>query len=137
MRLATISTFLFCIFCAVSLSWSTPLEIDRLDAPVPLDGVWLYQTGDDLAWAEPDFNDESWTELQVPLDWGLQGFNGYSGIAWYRKTIRFDITDPLVNAQINSLSLKMGRIHSAYELLFHHCLGGGHHYLGNGQSLAG
>ena len=93
-----------------------PLEIKQLDVPVELDGAWKFQTGDDMAWADPALDDAQWDELRVPLDWGRQDYDGYTSLAWYRRTLTFDLTQPAVSAHINTLSLTMGKVHSAYEL---------------------
>jgi hypothetical protein len=58
------------------------------DPIISLNGVWRFHPGDDpdgkLGWAKPDFDDTSWPLLRSNTGWGEQGFNGYSGFAWYR-----------------------------------------------------
>ena len=47
-----------------------------------------FPSGDDpdgkLGWAKPDFDDSSWPLLRSNTGWGEQGYEGYSGFAWYR-----------------------------------------------------
>ncbi len=45
---------------------------------------WHFTTGDNPEYKNPNFNDNSWTLINVPDYWENQGFDGYDGIAWYR-----------------------------------------------------
>jgi hypothetical protein len=51
-----------------------------------LRGIWKFHTQDDLRWREKEWNDEDWQNIAVPSKWEHQGFSGYDGWAWYRKT---------------------------------------------------
>jgi sialate O-acetylesterase len=53
---------------------------------INLEGLWKFSIGDDTLWASPDFNDNDWEEIEVPGFWENEGFHGYNGYAWYRKT---------------------------------------------------
>lgn len=58
---------------------------------------WRFTLGDDPAFAEPGFNDDTWRELHLPHDWSVEGqFSADNpstpsggalpgGIGWYRK----------------------------------------------------
>lgn len=61
---------------------------------INLEGNWRFSIGDDSLWAFPDFNDKNWEKIKVPGSWEDQGFHGYNGYAWYRKT--FDIPRELI-----------------------------------------
>lgn len=61
---------------------------------INLEGNWRFSIGDDSSWAFPDFNDKNWEKIKVPGSWEDQGFHGYNGYAWYRKT--FDIPRELI-----------------------------------------
>jgi len=68
-----------------------------------LTGPWKFHIGDDVAWAERDFDDSSWekVDLSAPADvddptlsaggdipgWTAQGHPDYSGYAWYRLDV--------------------------------------------------
>jgi hypothetical protein len=52
-----------------------------------LRGQWRFEIGDDKKWANPSFDDRDWVKIKVPGQWEGQGFPGYDGYAWYRKTI--------------------------------------------------
>lgn len=51
-----------------------------------LRGNWKFEIGDDKKYAEPNFNDKQWGEIFVPADWENEGYPGYDGYAWYRKS---------------------------------------------------
>ena len=51
-----------------------------------LKGKWRFTIGDDLDWADPDYPDEDWEQIWVPTPWENEGFHGYNGFGWYRKT---------------------------------------------------
>src|SRR4051794_22834251 len=46
--------------------------------------TWKFRTGDDVAWAAPDFDDASWQNRLVPDDWNTTAEVNYDGFAWYR-----------------------------------------------------
>ena len=58
-----------------------------------LSSLWKFSLGDDIKWKEKTFNDENWEKVYVPSSWENQGFQGYDGYAWYRKS--FKITPDL------------------------------------------
>jgi enterochelin esterase-like enzyme len=49
-----------------------------------LSGDWRFRTGDDMAWASPDFDDSSWEMVHVPQPGGHAAFADYDGFGWYR-----------------------------------------------------
>ena len=77
-------------------------------AVVALDHPWKFHTGDDVRWAEPEFDDSHWesVDLTPPAGahdsdvgltgyvpgWQARGHRGYIGYAWYR--IRISIESP-------------------------------------------
>ena len=68
-------------------------EFDKIKSAIDknfinLEGNWRFSIGDDTAWASPDFNDNNWEKIKVPATWEDQGFHGYNGYAWYRKTFK-------------------------------------------------
>jgi hypothetical protein len=72
----------------------------------PLNGPWKFHTGDNMAWADPNFDDSQWetvdlTPKQGSFDpiggiadyvpgWTAKGHPGYWGWAWYRIRVRTD-----------------------------------------------
>jgi hypothetical protein len=69
---------------AASVPPSTFVLRDLGRATVPLDGLWQFKTGDDPAWASPNFDDSSWQEIEVGRPWEGQGHPDYTGFGWYR-----------------------------------------------------
>jgi hypothetical protein len=55
---------------------------------VEIHSLWRFHTGDDpdgqLGWAQPDLDDSNWKMLRSDQHIGVQGYPGYSGMAWYR-----------------------------------------------------
>ena len=91
---------------------ATAMHITLGNAAVELSGPWKFHTGDNLAWAQPDFDDSAWTTMDMTPPpgtadatlgssgyipgWTDRGYAGYSGYAWYR--LRVDVRgadDPL------------------------------------------
>ncbi len=53
-----------------------------------LTGYWKFSIGDNVKWADPEFNDTDWDQIYVPSDWEQNGYEDYNGFAWYRKTFQ-------------------------------------------------
>ena len=58
--------------------------------------LWKYHPGDDLRWAEPDFDDTDWKEIDPAIDVQMPDAEKWKGIGWFRKVIKID--SPLINA---------------------------------------
>ena len=65
---------------------TTSVFSQELDKSVDLSGKWKFMIGDDMRWKNIDYDDDHWEEIHVPRAWEEQGFHGYDGYAWYRKT---------------------------------------------------
>src|SRR5580698_744126 len=81
-------------------------QVQLGNSSAELAGPWKFRTGDDMAWAQTDFDDSHWDtmDLTPPAGsadatlgvsgylpgWTARGYAGYSGYAWYR--LRVDIT---------------------------------------------
>lgn len=63
-----------------------------------LSGNWKFSIGDNIDWAQPDFNDTSWETIKVPSAWEDQGFYGYDGYGWYRTS--FMVTREMKSKEI-------------------------------------
>jgi hypothetical protein len=81
-----------------------------LHAQIDLSANWKFKTGDDPAYAKPDFNDREWPSISPKTVWEQQGYDGYNGYAWYR--FRFNLPSSLrTNAFLkDSLRLLLGKI---------------------------
>lgn len=76
------------------------------DAVVVLTGPWKFHAGDDMAWAQPEYDDAGWglQDLTPPEGsydpitgssgfvpgWTAHGYPNLTGFAWYRLHIRLD-----------------------------------------------
>ncbi len=49
-----------------------------------LDGLWRFHTGDNPAWASPNFDDSNWPLIRSGESWTRQGYPVFNGYAWYR-----------------------------------------------------
>jgi Stage II sporulation protein E (SpoIIE)/Beta-galactosidase jelly roll domain len=97
------------------------------NATVELTGPWRFHTGDDPAWARPEFDDSAWSTLDLTAPrgsydpysgssgfvagWTTRGYPGYSGFAWYR--LHVNLRDPVSGG----LALKMPHnVDDAYQV---------------------
>lgn len=76
-----------------------------------LRGRWKFSIGDNMEWAEPNYNDSHWERIYVPATWEEQGFHGYDGYAWYRLKIQLPETP-----ENSALYLKLGYIDDVDEV---------------------
>ena len=69
------------------------------ESAVELAGPWKFHVGDDPAWAQPNFDDSRWEDVDLTPDgvtglspgWTARGHVGHSGYAWYR--LRVDVRE--------------------------------------------
>ncbi|MCZ6901208.1 MAG: beta galactosidase jelly roll domain-containing protein [Bacteroidetes bacterium] len=51
-----------------------------------LRGMWKFTIGDNREWAKSDYDDGDWESIYAPSAWENEGFHGYNGHAWYRRS---------------------------------------------------
>jgi cephalosporin-C deacetylase len=61
--------------------------IPSLQAQNLLKFEWKFKTGDNSAWAWPEYDDSAWETIEAGTDWENQGHGTYNGFAWYRQQI--------------------------------------------------
>ncbi|MBL4820518.1 MAG: hypothetical protein JKY98_05945, partial [Gammaproteobacteria bacterium] len=93
---------------------AAPFSVKLLDQPVTIAGQWQFKTGDNPAWAVAAFDDSQWKQVTVPAH-SPEGYAGYSGLAWYRLTLQFDLQQPDAREQLSALAVMLGAVESAYE----------------------
>ncbi len=93
---------LILIFLTFTFLYGQSAHWERL---IDLEGNWRFEIGDNQNWAEKDFDDHDWEVIQVPSSWEDEGFPGYDGYAWYRKTFHLTPEDKGKN-----LYLRLGDI---------------------------
>jgi hypothetical protein len=103
-----------------------PLQVTLGDGTSELSGAWKFHTGDDMAWAQRDFDDSEWKSIDVTPPagtedtalgasgfipgWTSNGYPGYSGYAWYRLEV-------IVVSSHGELALKMPMdVDDAYQV---------------------
>lgn len=83
------SWVLIAILCLLVSARAQTFDLQTQREPIAsLDGLWRFHTGDNPAWASPNFDDSQWPLLRSDEDWNLQGYKNYSGFAWYRFTLK-------------------------------------------------
>ncbi|OGV68646.1 MAG: hypothetical protein A3K19_14875 [Lentisphaerae bacterium RIFOXYB12_FULL_65_16] len=65
--------------CGLAAAAPAPWQVD-------LAGDWRFSTGDDPAWASPEFSDADWDTIHAPAPWDSAGYAEYDGYGWYRRT---------------------------------------------------
>jgi len=62
------------------------LAQEKLKKVLDLGGPWSFTIGDDPKWSKPLLDDSDWEIIFTEDNWENQGFYGYDGYAWYRKS---------------------------------------------------
>ena len=104
------------ISAAPASAASPVVQVTLGNATVPLTGPWKFHIGDNMTWAQPEFEDSAWGTMDLTPPpgsddptigssgfvpgWTTRGYKGYSGYAWYR--LRINIQDGQ-----SALALKM------------------------------
>ncbi len=80
--------------------------------------LWKFKTGDDAAWAAPEFNDSDWISIKAGILWENQGFPAYDGFAWYRA--KAVVPSALKNKaeKYGGLVLRLAKIDDADQTFF-------------------
>ncbi|PLX11303.1 MAG: glycoside hydrolase [Marinilabiliales bacterium] len=82
-----------------------------MEVVMDLSGKWSFSIGDNLEWANENFDHSQWQEIHVPGPWESQGYYGYDGTAWYRESFT-------LNLELNNqnLYLELGYIDDVDEV---------------------
>lgn len=79
------------------------IEIKSLETNFDLEVKWKYQQGDDLAWANPEFNDSTWTDFQINKIPEQQNIKPVNDFCWFR--IKLHLPNKLSEQDFNSESI--------------------------------
>ncbi len=71
----------------ISFLFTIQLQAQSLERVISLRGDWKFSIGNNSEWSERGYDDSHWEEIYVPENWENEGFNGFDGYAWYRRTI--------------------------------------------------
>jgi hypothetical protein len=102
---------------ASSPASTAPIPVKLGESSANLNGPWKFHTGDDMTWAQPDFDDSSWGSMDLTVapgkegvaGWTQRGYPGYSGYAWYRLQVN-------VQGATHRLALMMPEADDAYQV---------------------
>src|SRR5882724_1024288 len=98
------------LLCAASGLHGQAFNLQTGREPVAsLDGLWRFHTGDNPAWADPNFDDSQWPLLRSNEAWSEQGYKNYGGFAWYRFTVA-------VPEGSKGWSIYLGPMETGYQL---------------------
>ena len=121
-RLPLLALALAVLLCGASAQQTVTLG----NATVALNGPWKFQPGDDMAWAQPDYDDSAWDKIDLTIPtgsydpngssggwipgWTSRGYKDLSGYAWYRLGVNIQ------NGQ-SALALMMPeQVDDAYQI---------------------
>lgn len=110
---------IFFLLLSVALFVSAPAFPQALNVENPgtgvvsLGGKWQFHLGDNLAWANPSFNDSHWEQLSASEPWGAQAHPSQAGFAWYRRHIVIDNSGP---AATKDLAVLVPPVEDVYDL---------------------
>ena len=84
------------------------VQVKLGESAAELVGPWKFHTGDNMAWAQSDFDDSGWDSMDLTPPatggltpgWTARGYARYSGYAWYRLRVNLE-------GASRSLALKM------------------------------
>ncbi|MCI4671313.1 MAG: beta galactosidase jelly roll domain-containing protein [Bacteroidia bacterium] len=96
------------LFFMLLITTAVQADVEKL---IDLSGQWAFTIGDKTAWASPYYDDSNWDRVKVPEQWENEGFEGYDGFAWYRKSF---FSNELPTGQ--DLYLSLGEIDDADEV---------------------
>jgi len=71
---------------------------------------WKFHSGDNPAFAKPDFNDKDWENINVGVCWERQGYANFDGVAFYRLSVVIPESLKKKNNFFNGLLISLGRI---------------------------
>ncbi len=103
--LLTVLTLAFC----TGLPAQTFSLITGREPVASLDGLWRFHTGDNPAWASPNFDDSGWALIRGNRSWSEQGYAKLNEFAWYRARIE-------IPAEQSDVALYIPRIVTSYEV---------------------
>jgi hypothetical protein len=119
-------------FAAAQTQPARPVALDG--GAVALKGPWQFHLGDDHAWASPGLDDtaghDGWEQIDADRPWGVQGHQGYTGFAWYRRRVCLASADAGPNtgtaARPRDFALLIAVFDGSYEVFWDGRLMGHH-----------
>jgi sigma-B regulation protein RsbU (phosphoserine phosphatase) len=84
------------------------LSTDR-EAVLTLRGPFRFRVGDDASWSDPILDDSHWGLISGDRSWNYAGYDGLSGVAWYRFIV-------VLPKGREAYSVRLPHIATAYQL---------------------
>ncbi|HEX6495947.1 MAG TPA: SpoIIE family protein phosphatase, partial [Acidobacteriaceae bacterium] len=101
---------LFCLLLPVIRAQADTFKThDPGAGSVAIPGLWQFHTSDDMAWANPAYDDSGWEQIRGDDTWGAQTHPAHTGYAWYRKRIEITGAD-------KSLAILIPPVDDVYKL---------------------
>jgi len=106
-------THLLCLLWFLGIAATVQSQtFDLVNSRLPmvsLDGLWRFHSGDDPAWADPDFDDSQWPLLNSTHVWDSKIYHDPGGMGWYR----FRVTVP---QDLHEITLDLPHILTCYQV---------------------
>jgi hypothetical protein len=109
-RATVFLTFALLSVISTNLSPAQVFDLEQDRVPMAeLNGLMRFHTGDHPRWSDPNLDDSQWPLIRSGQPWSQQGYQNYSGVAWYR----FRVVLPREHRQ---LALYFGEVSTSYEV---------------------
>ena len=76
------------LVAAVSPASAATVSLATMERPTDVTRGWVYQPGDDPAWAAPGFDDSKWEEVNLDEVWQPTNHTRFAGFSWYRLRVQ-------------------------------------------------
>ncbi len=86
----SIFTFIkYLIGCTLTIVGLTTLygQYEQHDKLIDLKGDWKFSVISSDNWKKTTFDDSAWETIKAPSPWENQGYHGFNGFGFYRKTV--------------------------------------------------
>jgi len=97
------------LVCSAPVVAAQTLDATRLLVPTDLNAPWLMHSGDDPAYARPDFDDSHWTPFEAHTNIKNIFKTGHPSVIWYRMHMK-------VSPDQAGLALREEKVSSAFEV---------------------
>jgi serine phosphatase RsbU (regulator of sigma subunit) len=81
-----------------SVQYVDSIDLENPFRTIYLNEVWKFQLGDDVAWANPEFDDYLWDDVSTLLGPNQLPLIEWSGIGWFRLTL--DVNEDLLGKSL-------------------------------------
>ena len=109
---------IICLFIFIGMLTISYASTNQKNENIELPKVWKFQTGDNIDYSRPDYNDQAWNTINVENFWESQGYANYDGIAWYRTKIVIPIRFKEKNEILKYMRVQLGRIDDGDDTYF-------------------